>query len=98
MLSAGVAPVRRHLAAADAGIVLRADGAEQHLERRHPELQAQRAIAIVRVEPVVAGFEHQAGGDQDCLVSGAADLKEDLALVLELDFLVVEFRDSTMQR
>ena len=35
-------------------------------------------------------MQRQAGGDEDRLVAGAADLKEDLALVLELDFLVVE--------
>ena len=43
-----VAPVRRHLAAAGCGIVLGADRGEQHLERRDAELQAQRAIAVVR--------------------------------------------------
>ena len=37
MLSARVAPVRRHLPAAGVGIVLGADGAEEHLERRHAE-------------------------------------------------------------
>ena len=32
----------------------------------------------------------QPGGDQDGFVSGAADLKVDQALALELDFLVVD--------
>src|SRR5262249_40585553 len=32
----------------------------------------------------------QTGGDEDRFVSGAADLKEDLALALQLNFLVVE--------
>ena len=32
----------------------------------------------------------QARGDEDGFVTGAADLEEDLALVLELNFLVVE--------
>ena len=63
---------------------------EEHVERRHAELQAERAVAIVRIEPVVAGFQREAGGDENGLVAGAADLEEDLALVLELDFLVVE--------
>ena len=67
-----------------------ADGREQHVERRDAELQAQRAIAVVREEPVVARPEDHAGGDEDGLVAGAADLEERLALVLELDFLVVD--------
>ena len=85
-----VPPVRRHLPPAGVGIVLGPDGAEQHLERRHAERQAQRAIAIVGIEPVVAGAEVRRGRHQHGLVSGAADLEEDLTLVLELDFLVVE--------
>src|SRR5204863_8382660 len=83
-------PVRRHLPAAGAGIFLRPDGGEQQVERRHPELEAERAIAVVGEEPVVARFEGEASGDEDGLVAGAADLKEDPALVLELYFLVVE--------
>ena len=63
---------------------------EQHLERRHAEREAQRAIAIVRIEPVVARAQVHAGGGQHRFVAGAADLEEDQALVLELDLLVVE--------
>ena len=85
-----VAPVRRHLPAAAVRIVLGADAAQEHLERRHAEHQAQRAVAVVRIEPVVRRLEHQAGGGHDRLVAGAADLEEDQALVLELDFLVVD--------
>ncbi len=85
-----VPPVRRHLASAVAGIGRRADRREQHLERRHAELQAQRAVAIVGVEPVVTGFQRQACRDQHRLMPGAADLEERAALILELDFLVVE--------
>jgi hypothetical protein len=48
-----VAPVRRHLASARCRVVPGADGREQHFERCDTELQAQRAIAIVRIEPVV---------------------------------------------
>ncbi len=85
-----VAPVRRHLPAAGGRIVLRGDARQQHLERRHAERQAERPVAIVRIEPVVGGLEHHAGGGQDRFVSGAADLEEDEALVLELNFLVVQ--------
>jgi hypothetical protein len=37
----------------------------------------------------VRGLKLHAGGDEDGFVPGTADLKEDQALVLELDFLVV---------
>jgi len=85
-----VAPVRRHLAAAGAGIEAAPDGREQHLERRDAELQAQCAVAIVREEPVVGRPQREPRGDLDRLVAGAADLEEDLALLFELDLLVVE--------
>ena len=55
-----------------------------------PSVEAQRAVAIVREEPVVAGLQRQAGGHHDGFVAGAADLEKDQALVLELDFLVVD--------
>ena len=86
-----MAPVRRHLTAAGIRIVLGADGREQHLEGRHPELQAERSIAIVRIEPVVGRLQRQTGGDEHRFMACAADLEKDLALVLELNFLVVEF-------
>ena len=85
-----VAPVRRHLPAAGVRIVLAADRAEEHLERRHAEHQAQRAVAVVGMKPVVAGLQDHARRREDAFVSGAADLEEDQALVLELDFLVVQ--------
>ena len=37
----------------DAGSSFDADGGEEHLERRHAERQAERAVAIVGIEPVV---------------------------------------------
>jgi hypothetical protein len=64
--------------------------AEEHLERRHADREAQGAVAVVGKKPVVAGFERHARRDHDGLVPGAADLKKDQALVLELDFLVVD--------
>ena len=85
-----VAPVRRHLASTGVGIVLGADGAEQHLERRHAQGEAQGAIAIVGMEPVVAGLQHHAGGGEHGFVPGAADLEEDQALVFELNLFVIQ--------
>ena len=37
------------------GSLIGADRREQHVERRDAELQAQRAVAVVRMKPVVAG-------------------------------------------
>ena len=52
----------------DAGSVGGAHGLQQHLVRRDAQGQAQRAIAIVRIEPIVAGAQHHAGGHLDGLV------------------------------
>ena len=85
-----VAPVRGHLPAAGARVVLRPDRAQHHLVGRHAELEHQGPVAVVGVEPVVAGLEDQARRDEHRLVAGAADLEEDPVLALELDLLVVE--------
>jgi len=82
--------VRRHLASARRGIVFRADRGEQHVERRHAERETQRAIAVVGAEPVVARFQHERRGGQHRFVPGAADLKEDVVLLFELNLLVVK--------
>ena len=62
----------------DAGSSLAPDRREEHFERREAERQAERAIAVVREEPVVAATEMLSGCDEDSLVAGAADLKEGL--------------------
>src|SRR4029450_7064357 len=67
-----------------------ADRRQQHLVRRDAEAKAECAIAIVGKEPVVARPEREARRDQHRLVSGATNLEEDLALVFELDFLVIQ--------
>ena len=54
------------------------------------EGEAQRAVAIVGEEPVVAGLEHHAGGGLNGFVSGAGDLEIDFALALEKDLPVVD--------
>ena len=82
--------MRGHLPAAVGGIVLGADRGEEHLERRDAERQAERAVAVIREQPVDARTQLPAGGDQHRLVTGAADLEEALALVLDLDLLVVD--------
>ncbi len=85
-----VAPVGRHLAPGRGRIVLRADRLEKHLVGGYTQLEDQRAVAVVAVEPVVAGLEDHPGRGRDGLVAYAVDLKVDLVLPLELDFLVVD--------
>ena len=85
-----MAPVRRHLPATGVRVVLGTHGALEHLERRHTEREAERAIPVIGVEPVVAGAQMCGRRHADRFMAGAADLEEDQALVLELDLLVVE--------
>jgi len=59
----GIAPVRRHLASAGTGVVGCANALQEHVVRLHPERQAQGAVAVVRIEPVVSGLQRQAGGE-----------------------------------
>src|ERR1700733_5249703 len=85
-----MAPVRWHLTSARGGIVLRADSFEKHFVSRHAERQAESAIAIVGIEPVVSSLENETGGDEYAFMAGAADLEVNFVLALELDFAVVE--------
>ena len=84
-----VAPMRRHLAAAVARIGGGADRGQQHLERCDAELEAQRAVPVICVEPVVCRLENHACSGEDSFVACTRYLEEDLVLPLELDFLVV---------
>src|ERR1700722_17926022 len=85
-----MAPVRWHLTSARGGIVLRADAFEKHFVSRHAERQAESAIAVVGIEPVVSGLEHEARGDENAFMASSADLEVNFVLALELDFAVVE--------
>ena len=86
----GLSPVRRHLPPVRIRVVFSADAGEEHVERRHAQLQAQRSIAIIRIEPVVTRLQREASRHENGFVACAADLEEDLALMFELNFLVVE--------
>jgi hypothetical protein len=79
----------RHLPSARSGIGRRAGSLQQHLFRRHAEYQAERAIAVIRIKPVVPWPQNQSGRRLDGLMSGPADLKEDFVLPFEQDFAVV---------
>ena len=82
--------MRRHLPATGVGVDGRADGAVEHLGGGHAQRQAERAVAVVHVEPVVRRLEDVAGSGQHGFVAGARDLEEDLVLPLELDLPVVD--------
>src|SRR5438309_6282261 len=85
-----MSPVRGHLTPVRTRIGFSADTLQQHLERRHAKLQAQRAIAIVRIEPVVTRLQAHSRRDQDRFMTSAANLKEDAVLVFHLNLFVVE--------
>ena len=80
----------RHLAAARSRVASRADGLLQHFVRGDAECQAERAVAVVRKEPVVPGPQGHAGSHLDGLMPGGAHLKEDAILALERHFAVVQ--------
>src|SRR4029078_11291337 len=79
-----------HLPATGVRIGGGADGREQHLLASHAELQAERAVAVIEVEPVVRRPQDKARGRHDRFMPSARDLEKDLVLALELDLLVVE--------
>ena len=72
-------------------IVLCADGLQQSFQRSYPQHQAQRAIAVIGINPVHAGTKKQTGCGGDRFVSCAGNLEINLILALELDFAIVKF-------
>jgi len=82
--------VGRHHAAARSRIVFRSHRSKQHFVWRQSQDERQSTVSIVGEKPVIAGFERHTCRDEDGFVTGATDLKENFALVLELDFPVVE--------
>src|ERR1700732_902062 len=85
-----MAPVRRHLAATRGGIIFGADGLQESFKGCDSEHQAERAVAIVRVEPVDTGSKKKPHGSGDGFVAGAGNLEVNFVLALELNFAVVE--------
>src|SRR5207245_4084995 len=49
-----------------------------------------RAVAIVRIEPIIARLQAHSRRHQDRLVTSAANLKKDAVLVFHLNLFVVE--------
>ncbi len=72
--------MRRHLSPARMGIVLRSHSCQEHFQRRDAQRQAQCAVAIVGIDPVMAGSKHQSGRSQDSLMPRTADLEIGLVL------------------
>ena len=89
MFSRRNTPMRRHLPAAAGRVSRRAHGLQQLLLHRLAQRQAQGTVAIVGIEPVVAGLQSHACGNQQGLMAGAGDLEKDLLLPLEQNFTIV---------
>src|SRR6185436_3733189 len=84
-----VSPVTRHLAPAGGGIDRRTNRFIQHFGGGYAEGQAESAIAVVRVEPIVGRLENHSRRCQNSFVARARNLEENLVLTLQLHFLVV---------
>ena len=83
------APVRRHLPPAGLRVSCGTHGHQQHVERRRAQSQAQRAISIVGIKPVVAWLQGKARCGANRFMARARDLEEDFLLALEQDLPVV---------
>src|SRR5437764_15139562 len=82
--------MRRHLPAAGRWIAGSANGTEQVIFGSHAQHEAQRAVTIIRIKPVVTRPENKARGGLDGLVSSAADLEKDAVLTFEKYLAIVE--------
>ena len=61
----------------------------QHLDGRDAERQRERAVAVVRKEPVVAGAQVAGESEQQRFVPRAGDLEERAVLLAQRDLAVV---------
>ena len=86
----GNAPVRRHLPPAGIRIVLGPHRLKEHFQRCDAQRQAERAVAIVGIHPIMAGPENQPRGGQNAFMPRAADLEKSLVLPFQLDFAVID--------
>ena len=83
-------PVRRHLAPARRRVCRRAHRLLQHLVRRHAQREAERAVAVIRIDPVVPAAQRHAGRHLHRLVTGARNLEVDAVLPLQRHLAVVQ--------
>ena len=89
-MQAGITPVRRHLPSAGTWIVSRSHRLQKHLIRLGAQGQAQRAVAVIRIEPVIAGLKHQPRRHPNGFVSRSRHLEVDFLLALQQDFPIVD--------
>ena len=78
-----------HLAATGAWVLGGADCLEKHLVGGGAQRQAKRAVTVIGIEPVVAGFQDKARSHADGLMASAGDLEIDLLLAFEQDLAVI---------
>src|SRR6266436_4122112 len=83
-------PMGGHLAAAGGRVGSGSDGGEQHLGCSDAERQAQRAIAVIGVDPILFRTKGQRRGHLHSFMTGAADLEKDAVLSFEGDLPIVE--------
>ena len=83
------APVGGHLASAAGRIGGRSYSLQQHVVGHDAKGKAERPVAIVGEEPVVAGTQRQRRAHLKRLVAGRRNLEVYLLLTLEQDFAVV---------
>ena len=81
--------MRRHLPPAGTGVVARAHRLQQHVVGGRSQGQAERAVAVIRIKPVVAGLQGKGCGHAHGFMAGAGNLEEDLLLALQHDLPVV---------
>src|SRR6202521_2089480 len=86
----GLAPMRRHLTAAGAGIVLRSHRRKKHFQGGYAEHEAERAVAVIRINPVDSWAQEQPHRRTNRFVPGAGDLEVDFVLAFQLDLAVVK--------
>ncbi len=86
----GLAPMRRHLSAAGAGVVLRTNRCQERFQRRYAEHEAKRAVAIIRINPIDSRAQKEAHRGTNRFVPGAGNLEVDFVLAFELNLTVVE--------
>ncbi len=85
-----VAPVRRHLPSAGTGIVNSPEALQQLLIRSHAQSEAERPVAIIRIEPVVARLQKKPRNHVNGFMTRAGNLEEYLLLPLEQNFTIVK--------
>ena len=63
---------------------------DAELKKAEAELQAQGAVTIIRIKPVVTGTQHRRRSHLYSFVTSAANLEINQILSLQLDFFVIQ--------